>query len=101
MKTYVDQLFDILAKDVVEGRHVFAGISSLPFWIRKELVRFRKTNGYSSSGWTMEEPLRTEIEVKIEQYFRLAYPKAQSIGFGANSEDATEMQNMLEKYGKK
>ena len=99
MRFTFDDLMDSTAIMVFQGKQVFIGIPSLPFWIKRELAKFRKEKGYTSTGWTMGEDTTEEISRRIEIYFSENYPGAEHISFEKTDEDAKEMQEVLHELG--
>lgn len=62
-------------------------LDDLPFFVKRELVRFRRKNDYDSLSWTLYQPCTTPEEERIEAYLHERFPEAKRVIFAISRED--------------
>ena len=100
MKSGFDHLMDAAALDIYSGDVAYIGIDLLPFWIKRELARYRKRFGQSPISWAMNEPFETEIQEMVEAYFRGKCPQVTELVFVETDEYAKELNEIFYDLGK-
>lgn len=89
------QLIDCASNKICAGENIFLGVDSLPVWVKRYFVAFRRIHGAAPTGWTMGEITTCAEEDKIESYFKTQFPRATWIGFEATQEAADELNEIF------